>query len=406
MYFQQAIIASLIFNCFYINASVEKSEEFSEIQNNPDIYKNDNKVLSQKFNDLLSGDLLKFENEETFSDDETFSEDKTFSEDETFSEDKTFSEEETFSEDETFSEEEKSNKKLIKITKNELISTFSDIFLRDLSERAIDYATKYGYKKNIMISVIDDYSKYIDCITGTEAEVAYYNEKFTYERLAKLINNPNTKKTHIIYESTRHALFSQFIPNEDDINIIWNLYNEIGKYKRLSNKYLIITLTLDNIQGLNIRKEIKSNCFWIIVIDNSEKKEYLLTNPISLTAGSFNEKLENKVLKQFYTISYELSGININTPVLNINFKFDNEDENIYLNVTNKFTNEKYKLRFLFKKDELEKIIFNGKNLVLEKNTIENLFTSLKRFNDKPFSKFNNECFEYQTVTCLSSLMK
>lgn len=265
--------------------------------------------------------------------------------------------------------------------------------LHAMIEKVIDFKKVCTGGKYMRISAFDDLQSLNLFISAMKGEYIYSTDGLTYEWASSAIGYSHKFTSgglKLIDSGHKFILFSQSVASADDVNIIWNFYQNVKENMSFQKKYIVLSITLDDFTGYAIRKYEKAKVFSELFIRIPPDH---LFNPTVLTKGIFENNLAREAKNYFYNINFDINTyeVKFNTPTLHISVKpiiFAKRWNAIKLHISNKFKGNYFEMVFDFNRTNQISITFNRENVEWKNDLLDKLFSFLQKLNEDPFLIF------------------
>ncbi|KAG0439188.1 hypothetical protein DMUE_2606 [Dictyocoela muelleri] len=273
------------------------------------------------------------------------------------------------------------------------IHLFVDKIVRLVCTKTYEYKDQFDCsERHIRFTSFDNLEDLKFFMTNIKDVYVTSSNIMTYEWLSNTLSFSKNDLNRQNYTSQRFFFVSQIIPKTDDINIIWRLYNKIKNSDKIMNKRIVISLTIGDSNGENIRKLDVSSDFGEIIMNFSKNT---IIPPICEfdTRGYFFDIIGASFQNYIYGIDFYTFLNNftllLNTPILGMRLKSQKKTHvgDLYtLTVINYHKECMYYINFTFKDFNLTEVTLNNEQVNLHNELFNNLFTSLAKLFETPFS--------------------
>ncbi|KAG0440863.1 hypothetical protein DMUE_1445 [Dictyocoela muelleri] len=293
----------------------------------------------------------------------------------------------------------------IETTMADLIQSFANIIVKGILKKAFDYQLKWKNGKYIRFTSYDKPLNISDFVNKIHRGYISLNTNISYSWLYNICKRKNyiydINDDFIINNDSKFVLYSQAIPEFDDINFIWNIYNMIKECPEYSDKYIFVTILLNNEKDNNICNNIQSINFTEIFFNFQND---IFPHHFNIS-GLYAEKLI-KNFQYFYKITLnkptdgDVFNLTLNTPTLRLQLKLKERSEHkkfLDLTVINKIMNKEYKIIFLKMKEGNLKVTVNKKKIKYLPKLEAKIFEYIMKINNNPYLDLNiDELFPHK----------
>ncbi|KAG0437613.1 hypothetical protein DMUE_3597 [Dictyocoela muelleri] len=279
------------------------------------------------------------------------------------------------------------------LTPNDLLAIFGYKFIPDMCKKRWSYKNQqkiYGFSK------IAEKTQIADLLNFNDSKHVYITSKISYSHLrqpTKISGNNDEYDQFLKNFKDKIVIISQDEIDIYDLNVLYQLSNDLCKIGMYPKKGIIITITHDDEEGIKIRSmlDLKNSTFIhepsVQVTDENFYENIICIN------GLYVDEIVEKTKSYFYDsellIVSKFKYFFIHYTVIDIILELSIDHDKILkivMTVKNKISGKRYKLEFDFIDCKIRQIKYNSRKMILQNKIVEKIFCVIEELNTDPFS--------------------